>query len=243
MKELQEKLRSTIMIRRLKEEVLEDLPPKNRNIIELQGKNAYKLNPEEYSEAIKKLEEGEISPDLHWATQRRELGMEKVPFVVSYILEKLESVPKLVVFAYHKNVIAAIEKALTEKGVGVLTITGKTPSSQRQTIVEAFQTDAHINVFLGNIRAAGTGVTLTAASNEIFVEQDWNPGMMLQAEDRCHRIGQKNSVNIEHLVFNNSIDAIMAKVLIDKMKIQEEALDERLDSEIDFFVKEILGEL
>jgi len=68
-------------------------------------------------------------------------------------------------------------------------------------------------------------LTLTAASNVVFAELDWVPANMTQAEDRCHRIGQKNAVLVQHLVLDGSLDARMAKVVVKKQKIVNQALD------------------
>ncbi len=82
-----------------------------------------------------------------------------------------------------------------------------------------------MRIFIGQIQAAGPGVTLTAASQEVFVEEDWTPGAMDNAEDRCHRIGQHDSVLIRHLVLENSLDIRMAKSRERKRRIVERALN------------------
>jgi SWI/SNF-related matrix-associated actin-dependent regulator 1 of chromatin subfamily A len=136
----------------------------------------------------------------------------------------LESVNKIVVFARHKDVIAAIENKFKNISVSV---TGDTKIEDRQKNVEAFQKDNHIKLFIASIRAAGIGLTLTASSNVLFTELDWTPSIMCQAEDRCHRIGQKDSVLIQHLVFNDSLDVKMSKMLIHKQEIIDEAINKK----------------
>lgn len=106
-----------------------------------------------------------------------------------------------------------------------VSITGSTPIGDRQAIVDRFQTDPDCRVFIGNIMAAGVGITLTAAWHVVFVELDWVPGNMSQAEDRCNRIGQRNSVLCEHLVIQGSIAATMAKRLVSKQNVIDSALD------------------
>jgi hypothetical protein len=95
----------------------------------------------------------------------------------------------------------------------------------RQKAVDNFQNDPACNLFVGNIRAAGVGLTLTASAHVIFAELDWVPGNMMQCEDRCHRIGQHDSVLIQLLALEGSLDAVMANTLIEKQEIIEQALD------------------
>src|SRR5690606_2422954 len=78
--------------------------------------------------------------------------------------------------------------------------------------------------FVGTIRAAGVGLTLTAASVVVFAELDWTPGAVTQAEDRVHRIGQDRSVLVQHIVIDGSIDAKIAKVLLEKQNVIDRAL-------------------
>lgn len=95
----------------------------------------------------------------------------------------------------------------------------------RQAAVDAFQGDPNVRVFIGSITAAGVGITLTASSHVVFAELDWVPGNLTQAEDRCHRIGQRESVLVQHLVLDGSLDARMAKILVRKQEIIDKALD------------------
>ena len=103
--------------------------------------------------------------------------------------------------------------------------TGKESLAERQSAVDAFQTDPSVRVFVGSLSAAGVGITLTAASFEVCAELDWVPGVMSQAEDRCHRIGQRNSVLVQHIVFEGSLDAMIAQTLVRKQAVIDMALD------------------
>ena len=96
---------------------------------------------------------------------------------------------------------------------------------ERQRSIDAFQQHPRVKVFIGQIRAAGVGITLTAASTVQFVELAWTPGEMSQCEDRAHRIGQTNAVLVEHLVFDGSLDSKMAKTLVQKQEWADAALD------------------
>lgn len=97
--------------------------------------------------------------------------------------------------------------------------------AQRQAAVDRFQNDPECKYFIGSIRAAGVGLTLTAASHVVFAELDWTPGAMSQAEDRCHRIGQVNSVLVQHIVLDGSIDARMVHTIVAKQEVITTALD------------------
>jgi hypothetical protein len=95
---------------------------------------------------------------------------------------------------------------------------------ERQRAVDRFQ-NGEADLFVGNIKAAGVGITLTKSSHVVFAELDWVPGNLTQAEDRCHRIGQDESVLVQHLVFEDSVDAYMVQQLIDKQDVVHRAMD------------------
>lgn len=257
--ELQEKLRSSIMIRRLKAEVLTELPPKRRQIIEIpvagavaktvkaelaaweeKEKALANLKAEvkmakakagdnetdaDYLEAIKQLKDAQSAAFNEISKIRHETAVSKIPFVIDYLRDALESSEKIVLFAHHHDVIEAV--AAEFKDICV-TLTGQTAMPDRQAAVERFQVQKSCRLFIGSIGAAGTGHTLTAASHVVFAELDWVPGNMTQAEDRCHRIGQQSSVLVQHLVLDGSLDAKMAAVLVEKQQNISAALDQDL---------------
>jgi len=218
--ELKERLTyGGVLIRRTKDQVLPQLPDKNFSIITFEGdtkaKNLVKKMNESFSfEQI-------LSSPAFWskasdslATQRRELALLKLDQSIRQIEELLESIDKMVVFAWHTEVINGLETALAKYNPAL--ISGKTRQETRQAQVDKFQNDKSCKVFIGNILAAGVGITLTAASNVDFVETSWVPGEVFQAIDRCHRIGQKNSVNARFHVVENSIDEAVIRSLISK---------------------------
>lgn len=229
LEELQTKVRSTLMIRRLKSEVLHELPPKIRQIIEIPVTGKYKkvLEKEkkkmkEYKQEVRELDSSAFQAAFEaLAEVRHETALEKVPFVVDYIKDILETGEKVICFAWHKDVIEKIQKEFK----GCVVLTGDTPVKKRQEYVDKFQTEKEVNLFIGNIQAAGTGITLTAATWVLFAEFVWAPGKITQAEDRPHRIGQKNTVNVRHLVLENSIDAHMIKLIMSKQDTIDQALD------------------
>ena len=224
--ELQTKLKESCMIRRLKSDVLTELPEKRRQIIELELK-AEGLPPEydgieDYDELVKKMRSDKVLFE-QISTLRHDQGLAKANSVISHVEAALEEgVEKIVLFAHHKDVILRLQQALRHHGM--VTVTGDTAENERQMATEVFQDDPNCKLFLGSIGAAGVGITLHAASHVVFAEMDWVPGVMTQAEDRCHRIGQKNSVLVQHLVLDGSIDARMCKMLIKKQEVINAAI-------------------
>jgi SWI/SNF-related matrix-associated actin-dependent regulator 1 of chromatin subfamily A len=229
--ELQQKLRASIMIRRLKHDVLKELPAKRRQIILLDPdlvKKAVKSERSaltEYGLDLMDMDDAEKIPFDKLAVVRHETALAKVPFVVNHLVEILESGEKVICFAHHRDVIEGIATAVQAKGFGVVTLTGSSTSSQRQYAVDHFQEDESVRLFVGNITAAGQAITLTAASIVVFAEIDWVPGKVLQAEDRAHRIGQEESVLIQHLVIDGSIDARLTKAIVEKQEMIERNVD------------------
>ena len=129
---------------------------------------------------------------------------------------------KIVVFAHHRDVVREIAAAFEDS---VVTLTGDNTTEQRQAAVDRFQEDAECTLFVGSIRAAGLGLTLTASAHVVFAELDWVPANLTQAEDRTHRIGQRDSVLVQHLVLQNSLDARMVRTLIRKQRVVDKTLD------------------
>lgn len=252
--ELQEKLRLSCMIRRLKAQVLAELPAKVRQIIELPENGAAAAvkadraalarmesqiadataardaatSADEYRDAVAQLRQVTRLAFEEVAAVRHQTALAKVPAVIEHIKEVLDGTDKLVVFAHHRDVVAGIAEAFPGQCV---TLTGESSMNARQAAVDAFQNDFNVKVFVGNIRAAGVGITLTAASHVVFAELDWTPAGMTQAEDRLHRIGQTNSVLVQHLVLDGTIDARMAQILVDKQTVLDAALDNEIPTE------------
>jgi SWI/SNF-related matrix-associated actin-dependent regulator 1 of chromatin subfamily A len=131
-------------------------------------------------------------------------GIGKANPVAEYVLDWLSGsgTQKILVFAHHQDVMNTLEDAVEKKykGVGHIRIDGTVPSSERAARVRKFQTNSQVRVAILSMTAAGVGLTLTAASSVLFAELHWTPGVLAQAEDRCHRIGQQNAVNIMYCV-------------------------------------------
>ena len=226
LEDLQKKLRQSLMIRRLKKDVLTELPDKVRQIIELPSNGLSEQIAKEKT-VLRQFKDVKNYSDVSIAFEeiakiRRETAIKKVPYIIDYIKEILKNTDKVVVFAHHKDVVNKIWIEFKDKAVK---LTGDNTQSERQKAVNEFQNNNNIKIFIGSIQAAGVGLTLTAADTAIFVELDWVPGNITQAEDRIHRIGQTNSVLIQHIVVNESIDAKLAKTIIEKQKIIEQTLN------------------
>lgn len=246
--ELQEKLRQTIMVRRLKKDVLTELPPKRRQVIEFpatgdlarvarQELEAYEGvedleaevelaaasdDPNAYESAVDKLAKGQRAVFEGLSTLRLETARAKISLCVEHLTEAVEESGKVVCFAHHKEVVRAIADKF---GNAAVQLVGDTAMIDRQAAVDRFQKDPTCKLFIGSIMAAGVGITLTAAAHVVFCELDWVPGNVSQAEDRCHRIGQRESVLVQHLVLEGSLDATMARRIIAKQDVIDRALD------------------
>lgn len=132
----------------------------------------------------------------------------KAQACVQYVKDLLDNTEeKHLLFAHHKCLLDAMEELMRkEKKFGFIRIDGGTPPEQRAGLVDQFQRDPSCRVAVLSIKAAGAGLTLTAASSCVFCEYSWTPGDIMQAEDRVHRIGQANSVNVAFLHVRHSID-------------------------------------
>jgi len=270
LQELQIKLRETVMIRRLKCEVLTELPPKMRQVVELEWDEddaavrqalsaekdfeSVKLdeektlelaaqaelakasdNDDEYRKAIEALSQKNKYLFEEMARVRHDTAVAKLPYVIEYLTEQLEVLPKIIVFYHHHDVGHALANKWPLESV---TISGEVEQAKRQMAIDRFQTDENCRIALVSIMAGGVGITLTAASHVYFVELDWVPGNITQAEDRAHRIGQKDVVNAYHLVLRDSIDVNMAKTIISKQKVIESALDKIMENTPEVPVRE-----
>lgn len=218
--ELNKALRSSVMVRRTKEEVLTELPPKIRQVIAMDfasgESESFRQRFASLSLAADILRETTRIPFEELAKERYNVAVAKIPYVREFIDDLLEEEEKVVVFAHHRDVV----KALAEGDDRVMLYGGMT-EKQKDEAVQAFQ-HGSARVFVGQITAAGTGLTLTAARTVVFAELDWVPGNVTQAEDRCHRIGQHDTVRVFHIVAEGSIDARLVRAIVDKQTIIEE---------------------
>ena len=163
----------------------------------------------------------------HIASIRKALGVAKVPQVVSYVdVLKESNISKLVIFGVHIDVINLIYEALKEKykDVKVHKIIGATTPTQREKIIDEFQTNDAPQIIVANMVACGVGVTLTKSHTVLFAELDFTPSNIMQAEARVHRITQDHIVNSIFMIANESLDAKILDLIRNKLTIIKEII-------------------
>lgn len=218
-----------VMLRLTKAQVLPELPDRTFRVVALD----LPVDKREQAFSIDAIERNpqpvafEALPDILHLNAHR-----KLPMALQHIRDTLETVEKVVVFAHHTDIIEELITALAE--FSPVRVTGADSPESRHQSVDRFQNDPACRVFVGNIRAAGVGLTLTAASRVIFVESSWTLADLLQCADRCHRIGQKNPVLAEILTIHQSIDAHMLHAALRKMDIINRIIKESEMSKPDF---------
>lgn len=211
LEELSERLKR-FMLRRLKEDVLGELPPREYQVIEL-----------ETDKSLPTLRDAEDLGQI--ATFRREISDIKYKLCLNHIKMLMESTDKLIVFAHHKEFIKQLRKDLLMFNPVVLT--GGMNPDKKQRAVDDFQMRKNVRIFIGQIQAAGVGITLTASSHVVFAELSWSPEELKQCVDRAHRYGQDKPVLAQFLVMKDSIELNMLNSIMDKVKVIRRIYDER----------------
>lgn len=252
LQELGERLRGRCMIRRKKDEVLKELPPKTRVVIELSAEGlgeSVRREQGAWSRYGSELEAAHVTMELAKASDdeaafkavvadlrkklgiafteiarvRHETALAKLPAMVELLREEIEELGSPKIVVFaHHTDVLKIAHAAFP---GSVLITGDTPADERDKIVQRFQTEPSCGPFFGSIRATGEGITLTAASTVVFFENDWTASKMAQCSDRCHRYGQKDNVLVKYYILPGTIDAHMIQTWIRKEEILEQALD------------------
>lgn len=279
LEELNEKLRKNFMVRRLKANVLKDLPPKTREVIVLPPEGLKKLIKSERDKftdslamlaAVNKGEvynpdvamedldpafvldtmttilrgnfdkealgdlatAGEVEPGFAaYSEARRELALSKVPMAVEQIKRLVDAGEKVIVFAIHKDVISRLREAfppeMSARIVGGMT--AKKVESEKVRFQgypdEGILPEEECRIMFANLKAGGTGHTLTEATVVLFVEMWSVPSDMEQCEDRAHRFGQFKNVLVQFLVVDGTMDANTIQTLITRIEMLEMALD------------------
>lgn len=245
LEELNLELRKSGMIRRLKKDVLTELPPKRHQIIELscppEATDEYQASKDwQYNLGYLKSEEAKASDELflkniaslkadkvsfsEWSKKRHEQGIAKIDAVAEYVLSCLEEgVEKIILFGYHDKVVTGLAERLVFAGCTY--IHSSMNAEERQFAVDMFNDDPNCKVIVGSIHTMGTGYTMTVADLVIFGEVDPVPGRMAQGADRAHRIGQDKRLLVKYLVYNNTIEARICKILVAKQAVIDQVLN------------------
>ena len=228
--ELQARLRSNFMVRRLKKDVLKELPDKRYELTYLEPTGA--IQEVLMRESLLNFKVQDLKDPFTdiWgmiSTVRREMGIAKVPRVMEhmkYLLE-IEEIPKIVLFAHHIEVMNLLTVALER--YGLVAVRGGMSSGAKDRSVQAFQHNPKVRVFLGQMDAAGFGIDglQNAASRVVFAEPAWVPGTNEQAVDRCHRIGQHDNVIAQFLVSEGSFDEKVLASVFEKNETIFSVLD------------------
>ncbi|KAL6186172.1 hypothetical protein ACLB2K_042293 [Fragaria x ananassa] len=236
--ELHNLMKATVMIRRLKNDVLSELPVKRRQqvFLDLAEKDMKQINAlfrelevvKLKVKACKSKEEVDLLKFMEKNLINKiytDSAVAKIPAVLDYLGIVIEAGCKFLVFAHHQSMIDAIYQFLLKKKVSCIRIDGSIPTVERQAYVTQFQEKDSVKAAVLSIKAGGVGLTLTAASTVLFAELSWTPGDLIQAEDRAHRIGQVSSVNAYYLLANDTVDDIIWDVVQSKLENLGQMLD------------------
>ena len=229
---LSRQLYETCMIRRKKAKVLPQLPDKTRVDLYVEISNAPEYNLAaadlaEYLRQYKECSDWEIRRKMRmealvrFMTLRSLATMGKISQAVDFIRTFLDSGKKLIVFCSLHDIVDELKKAFPKS----VTVTGRDNPANKQAAVDAFQNNPAVQLIICSIKAAGVGLTLTAASDVAFVELAWTYADCCQCEDRAHRIGQKDNVTCYYLLGRGTIDHTIYSLIHRKKSIANEIMN------------------
>jgi SNF2 family DNA or RNA helicase len=232
---LRNELQKHVMLRRKKSDVLKELKDKVRYKEVISSDTDFYL--EELDKIWKKLEKEQKdaetafskSASYHRAIQseRQIAGLAKLSHVINFVKNIMEIEESVVVFCHHKIIHKLLNENLQE--FSPVSIIGGQSDNLRQDQIDKFQ-KGESKLMIAGIRAGNVGINLTRAKYVIFAELDWSPAIHRQAEDRLHRIGQKNTVFAYYLIGNGTLDDHVANILVDKSYEIDAIMDETVDT-------------
>lgn len=232
---LRNELQKHVMLRRKKSDVLKELKDKVRYKEVIASDTDYYL--EELDKIWKKLEEEQKTAETEFSksasyhraiqSERQVAGIAKLPHVINFVKNIMEIEESVVVFCHHKVIHKLLHESLQE--FSPVSIIGGQSDSVRQDQIDKFQ-KGESKLMIAGIRAGNVGINLTKAKYVIFAELDWSPAIHRQAEDRLHRIGQKNTVFAYYLIGSGTLDDHVANILVDKSYEIDEILDESIEN-------------
>ena len=217
-------LLSTLMVRRLKKEVLNKLPPKRRQKVEIKTDKEILEKIKETRTKVKG-RNGTLQAYTLTSTAKKDGVCEYVHDILS------DTEEKIIVFAYHHEMMNSVEDLLQKDKIDYIRIDGSTKQDKRYEYVKYYQSKKECRVAIVSIIAGSTGITLNKAHIVIFAELTWTPSIMIQAEDRAHRIGQKsNFVDIKYLYGPGTLDDFILDKLQKKLVIVSTTIDDKKEN-------------
>ena len=232
---LREELCRHVMLRRKKSDVLKELKDKVRYKEFIDSDSTY--YNKELDKIWKKLEEEQKDAETEFdksasyqraiQSERQAAGVAKLPHVINFVKNIMEIDESVVVFCHHRAIHDLLHQSLSEYSPA--SIIGGQSDNLRQSQIDMFQ-EGKTKLMIAGLRAGNVGINLTRAKYVIFAELDWSPAIHRQAEDRLHRIGQKNTVFAYYLIGNGTLDDHVAKILVDKSYEIDSVLDKTTES-------------
>jgi len=232
---LGEELRKHVMLRRKKSDVLKELKEKVRykELID-SDINYYHAELGKIWERLEKEQKSATSAFDKFSSYKRAIqserqaaGVAKVPHVIEFVKNIMEIEESVVVFCHHKAIHELLHRNLAEYQPA--SIIGGQSDKERQEGIDRFQ-NGETKLIIAGLRAGNVGINLSRARYVIFAELDWSPAIHRQAEDRLHRIGQKNTVFAYYLMGNGTLDDHVADVLVDKSYEIDAIMDEKIET-------------
>ncbi len=254
------KMIAPFVLRRLKKDVLKDLPDKiEENIVTQMNKeqsDLYKAHLQRIKMLVGSKNDDELKQDriaiLAELTRLRQLccdpglvydnydgGSAKADLAVEMIRSAAESGHKVLLFSQFTSMLERLTRKLASEGISYHLLTGATRKEDRIKMVDAFGED-DIPVFCISLKAGGTGLNLTAADIVIHYDHWWNVAVQNQATDRAHRIGQKNVVTVYRLVMKDTIEERIINLQNKKKELADQLLDSDVLSSPKFSKEELL---
>ncbi|KAJ3185227.1 hypothetical protein HDU85_001277 [Gaertneriomyces sp. JEL0708] len=236
-------MEKTVLIRRLKKDVLSELSSKMRQCVYVEIPTAAKKKMDKLKEKSDALDDiveqakasknsaqerdAALAKKQNYIELYSETGVAKLPAVKEYLQELYTNTNrKFIVFAHHAAVVSELstffENQLDAK---YIKIDGHTAQEKRQGLCDIFQTSPATRVALLSITAAGVGLTLHAADLVIFAELFWNPAQLLQGEDRAHRIGRQGTVDVKYVLAKGTLDDVQWPLISRKLNVIGESID------------------
>lgn len=258
-----QKMVGPLILRRLKEEVLKDLPDKleetrfvrldgeqqklydaqvvhMREMIAAQDEEEYNKNRIQVLAELTRLRQICSDPSLCFENYKD--GSAKLESCVELINSAIEGGHKLLLFSQFTSMLDILQKRLDKEGIRYYVITGATPKEKRLSMVKMFNCD-ETPVFLISLKAGGVGLNLTGADVVIHYDAWWNIAVQNQATDRAHRIGQKKKVAVYKLIVKNTIEEKIQKLQETKQALAEQVIGGTGNGQLSGMSREELLEL